>query len=293
VQKDRLTVGHAAEIIFLLVTLAVMASYLGVRRYTQEDPHFCQSCHEAAPEVAAWLESEHRDIRCQACHHPTTKEGLEILWVYVTGKMPDIQHAKVSVASCASCHASHDPRWPEIANSTGHRTHITKARLDCTECHGRQMHFGQPAREVCLNCHEGKDAGKAHEPNHCLACHNYLSTEEEDLLPNRDDCMRCHEKQDRPILLPPTAPMHFVCSGCHEPHADGRIVPCADCHRESEIFGLHKHPDHQVCDDCHEPHGWTSTNRNCLECHENYSTHYPGKKCKSCHDFEHEDARPR
>jgi hypothetical protein len=287
-------VGHAAQIIFLLGMIMIMTSYVGVRRYTQENPQFCQSCHEVAPEVAAWLESEHRDIHCQACHHPTMEEGLEILWVYSMGEMPDIQHAEVGVDSCESCHASHDTRWPEVVNSTGHRTHITQEGLSCTECHGQQMHFGQPAREVCLSCHEGKDAGKAHEPSHCLACHNYLSTEEEELLPSLEDCMRCHEEQDMPIFLPDTAPMHFVCSGCHEPHSDGRIAPCEDCHRESEIFGLHEHPDHQLCGDCHEPHGWSSKNSHCLDCHETYySGHYPERKCKNCHSFEgDEDEQP-
>ena len=288
--KDQVTVGYAVQMIFLLVVIAIMTSYVGVRRYTQENPQFCQSCHEVAPEVAVWLESEHRDIHCQACHHPTMDEGLEILWVYTMGKMPDIQHAEVSVASCEACHASHDIRWPEVVNSTGHRTHIAKAGLSCTECHGQHMDFGQPAREVCVSCHEGKDAGKAHEPSHCLACHNYLSTGEDELLPSLEDCMRCHEEQDRPILLPPTAPMNFVCSGCHEPHSDGRIAPCEDCHRESETFGLHEHPDHQLCGDCHEPHGWVSKNSHCLDCHETYySGHYPERKCKNCHSFEGDD----
>jgi len=274
--------------------IVIMTSYVGVRRYTEENPQFCQSCHEVAPEVAAWLESEHRDLFCQDCHHPTMEEGLEILWVYTMGEMPDIQHAKVSVNSCESCHASHDDRWSEVVNSTGHRTHATEEGLACTECHGQQMHFGQPARDVCLNCHEGQDAGTAHEPSHCLACHNYLSTEESELLPSLEDCMRCHDEEDRPILLPPTAPMHFDCSGCHEPHANDRIAGCDDCHRPSEIGGLHKHNDHQVCADCHEPHGWVSQDRHCLDCHEAYTAdHYPERKCKNCHSFELEDENGR
>ncbi len=286
-QEQRLTLGFAAQLIFVLGALAILGSYLGVRRYTNENPRFCESCHEMAPEVGMWLESEHRDINCQACHHATVEEGLEILWVYLLGEMPDIRHAEVSVQSCAGCHASHDRRWSEVANSAGHRAHQTAEGLNCTDCHGGQMHFGQPAREICVSCHEGKDAGAAHEPSHCLACHNYLSTEE-NLLPRPRDCMRCHAKQDLPIRMPATAPMHFVCSGCHEPHADGRIAPCEDCHRSVELCGLHDHSDHQVCGDCHEPHDWSSKRRHCFECHTDLHSHHPERKCVDCHGFEEE-----
>ena len=291
-QRQRVTLGFAAQLIFALGAIAILGSYLGIRRYTNESPRFCESCHEVAPEVGIWLESEHRDINCQACHHSTIKEGLEILWVYLLGEMPDIRHAEVSVRSCASCHASHDRRWPEVANSSGHRAHTTVEGLNCTDCHGQQMHFGQPAREICLQCHEGKDTGAAHEPSHCLACHNYLSTDDK-LLPRTRDCMRCHAKQDRPIRLPPTAPMHFVCSGCHEPHADGRIAPCADCHSSSELCGLHDHDDHQQCGDCHEPHEWTSRRRHCLDCHADLVDHRPERKCKDCHGFGNEACEER
>jgi len=242
--------------------------------------------------MGVWLESEHRGINCQDCHHSTMEEGLEILWVYLRGEMPDIRLAEVNVGSCATCHASHDRKWPEVANSSGHLAHPTAEGLRCTDCHGQQMHFDQPAREVCLSCHEGQDTGAAHDLSHCLACHNFLSTEDE-LLPRVRDCMRCHAKQDRPILMPPTAPMHFVCSGCHEPHAGGRIAPCDDCHRSSELYGLHEHADHQLCADCHEPHEWTSRPRHCLECHDDLDTHYPKRKCNDCHDFEDEEEKKR
>lgn len=286
-QEPVLALGFAAQLIFLLAAIAILGGFVAIRRYTNENPRFCESCHEVAPEVRMWLESEHSDIRCQACHHQTMGEGLEILWVYLLGEMPDIQHAEVSVHSCAECHASHDPDWPQISNSSGHLAHSTTDGLNCTECHGQQMHFGQPAREVCLRCHEGKDTGAAHELDHCLACHNYLSTEQP-LLPGQRACMRCHMKQDRPIKLPPTAPMHFVCAGCHEPHADGRIVACADCHRPSEICGLHDHSDHRVCGDCHESHEWAARDRHCNACHTELVEHYPDKQCASCHAFEDE-----
>jgi len=284
-QGRNVTPGLAAYLIAALGAIAILIGYLGIRRYTNESPRFCESCHEVAPEVAVWLESEHRGINCQACHHATMEEGLKILWVYLRGGMPDIHHAKVSVRSCASCHASHDRRWPEVANSSGHRVHSSDEGLGCTDCHGQQMHFDQPAREICVSCHKGQDAGSAHEPVHCLACHNFLSTEDS-VLPQQRDCMRCHAKQDRPIVLPSTAPMQFVCSGCHEPHASGRIAPCADCHRPSELCGLHTHADHQKCGDCHEPHEWTSKRRHCLECHADLFSHYPERKCVDCHGFQ-------
>lgn len=237
-----------------------------------------------------WLESEHRNVRCQGCHHATVEEGLEILWVYLLGRMPDVEHAEVEVRSCTRCHLDHDPRWPEVANSSGHRTHTTPEGLTCTDCHGQQMHFGEPPRDVCLACHEGKDAGAGHEPSHCLACHNFLS-QDEPLRPGERACLRCHEKQDRPIRIDPATPMHFVCAGCHEPHAGGRIVSCDDCHRPSEICGLHDLRGHRTCVDCHEPHLWTSRDRHCLACHDGFARHHPEKRCARCHSFESDECR--
>ena len=285
---ERITpLGFTTQVIFVLCVVAVMGGFLGIRQYTNENPRFCESCHEIAPEIGLWLESEHRDVHCQACHHSTVREGLAILWVFMLGEMPDIRHAEVSVPSCASCHASHDQDWAEVANSSGHRAHTTAEGLKCTDCHGDQMHFGQPAREVCMGCHEGQDIGPAHEPSHCLACHDFLSLEEE-LRPDSQDCLDCHLKQEIPILLPPTAPMHFVCVGCHEPHAAGRIAPCADCHESPEVCGLHEHPDHQLCADCHQPHEWTSRRHHCFTCHEGLFTHHPEKRCEDCHSFKTE-----
>jgi hypothetical protein len=277
--------AFAVYLVFGLAAVAVIGGLLGVRRYTNHSSRFCESCHEVAPEARIWLESEHQDISCQECHHATVREGLAILSVYLLGQMPDVEHAAVRVRSCAGCHASHDRRWPEVANSIGHRSHAQPAGLHCTDCHGQEMHFGETPRPVCMSCHEGRDTGPAHEPMHCLACHDFMSTSDE-LRPRSRECMSCHAKQDRPILMPPTAPMHFVCAGCHEPHAAGRIAPCSDCHGPRELRGGHEHPDHQLCADCHEPHEWTSQQRHCSGCHKDLYSHHPEKRCESCHRFD-------
>jgi hypothetical protein len=146
------------------------------------------------------------------------------------------------------------------------------------------MHFSQPARETCAECHASKSAGAVHESAHCLACHNFLSTEEV-ILPTRADCLRCHETLGRPVRVSPTAPMQFSCATCHRPHRNTRAVPCSDCHERRDLRGLHNRKGHEDCDSCHKRHDWVATRESCLECHQMPKTHYPGRACGSCHSF--------
>jgi hypothetical protein len=147
------------------------------------------------------------------------------------------------------------------------------------------MHFAKPARATCLTCHEDKIAAAPHEERHCLACHNFLSTEEV-IRPRRRDCLRCHRTQERPIVISQAAPMQFACSGCHRPHSQDGVAPCGDCHTQRELPGLHARPEHADCSDCHEPHEWITTKRQCFACHDDMRNHHPGERCSQCHSFE-------
>lgn len=264
--------------------LAVVGGLARFRDYAETDPRFCNSCHEVAPEIAIWTESEHRAIRCQQCHHNTMEDGLRILRVYVSGSPPAATHAPVSVESCAACHKSHDRRWPSIAESTGHRIHVDEARLACTTCHGRQMHFDRPARQSCLDCHADRGEGSTHEDVHCLACHNFVSSAEV-IRPTRRDCLGCHANRERPIRVSETAPMQLACHACHRPHSD-ELVPCSQCHRQRDLAGLHALAGHADCLTCHEAHEWTTTREQCARCHEGLASHHVGEACAGCHSFE-------
>ena len=267
-----------------VVGVAGAAALSSLHEWVERSPHFCESCHIVAPEIAVWTKSAHRTLRCQECHHHTLQDGLRILTKMVGGDGPAGEHGTVRLASCAQCHTSHDPRWPDIANSVGHRLHTEEAELDCTACHGRQMHFHQPARAICVKCHTKPPEAAGHSALHCLACHNFLS-EEAVILPSRQDCLRCHMNLERPIRIPAKTPMAFSCDACHLPHGDTPLVSCRHCHKEGELDGLHENEGHGACSDCHEPHTWLPKRRSCARCHEGMASHNPGEACESCHDF--------
>lgn len=273
----------AAQALLGLAALGAVGGMVSFKRYVEQSPRFCQTCHMVAPEIALWMESEHRNVRCQQCHHQTLADGLRVLEVYVSGSKP-VTHAPIDVQSCARCHATHDARWPSIADSIGHRMHAGKAKLPCTTCHGREMHFEKPARSTCEGCHEGKAMGSAHEAQHCLACHNFLSKEDV-IRPQRADCLRCHRGLERPVTVPVTAPMQFSCSACHRPHSGDGVTPCTDCHPQRELPALHGEHEKAACGACHAAHGWIAEKQQCFACHKNMHAHHPTEACSHCHRF--------
>lgn len=282
-RHQRITRG-ATLVVAVVGALALVGVLKTFRDYVQTNPRFCGSCHEVAPEIAIWTESAHRGIRCQRCHHNEPADGLRVLKVYLAGGSIGPEHAPIRVESCTGCHRSHDERWPSIVASVGHRIHVDRARVPCTTCHGRQMHFDRPARVSCLGCHADRGEGATHEKVHCLACHDFISGGEV-IRPTRGDCLGCHANRDAPIRVSATAPMQLACYACHRPHAGGGLVPCAECHRRRELAGMHDRPGHQACETCHEAHEWVTTRQHCFRCHENLGDHYADQTCSSCHSF--------
>jgi hypothetical protein len=270
-------------VLFVGGTLAAAAGFWRFKHYVETSPRFCQTCHEVAPEIAIWTESEHRSVRCQTCHHNSLNDGLHILAVYIRGEVPHREHAPIHVDSCVDCHTSHDPRWPDISSSIGHQVHAETLGLDCTGCHGQQMHFERPATEICIGCHQASADGSAHEAAHCLACHDFLSAVQ--VSPRRRACLDCHAVQKQPVVVSKTAPMRFECRACHRPHERRGLVPCDDCHRPEQLSGLHDHAAHQLCSACHEAHEWRSTRDQCQQCHAGLDEHHRDRACASCHSF--------
>ncbi len=274
----------AALVLFVGGALGVAAAMHGFQSYVRDSPRFCQSCHDVSPEIAVWVESKHREVRCQRCHHNTVEEGLHTLFVFISGGEMDGDHAKVDVQSCAGCHASHDSRWPSIANSRGHLIHADNEKIVCTRCHGQEMHFDRPPRKTCLECHEGQALSGKHGSEHCLACHNFLTTDAV-IKPQRSDCLHCHKNNERPIVIDATAPMQLQCSACHRPHSKEKLVSCQSCHPQTELVGLHNLREHQKCSSCHAAHEWTSTKEQCFACHPDARSHHPNSPCGRCHSF--------
>jgi hypothetical protein len=278
-----------------LVAFALALGFARFKRFVDEDPRLCATCHRQSPEFALWLGGTHQSVACQRCHHSTPKQGVAMLSAFVAGKKPAGKHADVEVGACASCHFSHDPRWPQVGGSRGHRIHFEEKKIACVRCHAASMHGFEPVAAKCAGCHPGHAVNleKMHEL-HCFACHEFLTTEP-GLRPTRHDCMRCHTAQG--IHAPMNdhgAPMEMSCATCHRPHAQGgTLATCVECHTPAQMAkgALHAKAGHRRCVDCHEPHTWTADPNRCQGCHARGAEHAAGKACSACHSF-HGALRP-
>ncbi len=271
--------------------LAVAAGLLGFlrfKRFVDEDPRLCATCHTASPEFALWLGGSHKSVACQKCHHATTEQGVAMLRAFLAGKRPRGRHAAVEVGACAACQLSHDPRWPQVGGSRGHRLHVEQQHIACVRCHAAGVHGFAPVSAACVGCHGKHAVGVAGMSRlHCFACHEFLTTEP-GLRPTRRDCLRCHTEQgiNAPMGRHGGA-MTMACAACHKPHAPPgqELVDCRSCHTAMRKGGLHARAGHGRCVDCHRPHTWRPTEQACLRCHGGASAHARGQACAACHGF--------
>jgi hypothetical protein len=248
----------------LAVALAAVGA-IRLKRYVDEDPALCAQCHRASPEFALWTKGSHKTVACQRCHQSTPEEGVAMLRAFLAGKSPDAKgegrrHAVIEVGACAACHLSHDPQWPQIEGSRGHRIHAERKGIACVTCHANAMHGFEPVVASCKACH-GEHAVRESgmERLHCFACHDFLS-KEPGLRPTRRDCLRCHRAQGvLPARFADDAPMQFECGRCHKPHAKNAveaIVACDTCHVDLARSGHPAVDARRACTACHVPHTW-------------------------------------
>jgi hypothetical protein len=271
-----------------IAVAALVAGFLRFKRFVDEDPRLCATCHRASPEFALWVGGSHKSVACQRCHHATPQQGLAMLRSFLDGKSPATGHAQVEVGACASCHLSHDPHWPQVGGSRGHRIHVEQRKIACVRCHASSVHGFEPVTARCVECHgEHAVSVGGMQKLHCFACHDFLSTEA-GLRPTRRDCMRCHTAQGiHAPMKEHGAPMEMACAACHKPHAPAgqTLAACTSCHREMAKGGLHARAGHARCVDCHRPHVWTPEPSACIRCHANAPAHASGKPCADCHSF--------
>src|SRR5512146_594470 len=128
------------QIGLVALAVAVFASIWAAARLKRDvdtDPALCAHCHRASPEFALWPTGSPRSVACPRSNHSTPEEGLAMMRAFLAGKSPDGNkpHAKVEVGACAACHLSHDPQWPQIEGSRGHRIHAVERKIDCVKCH--------------------------------------------------------------------------------------------------------------------------------------------------------------
>ncbi len=271
------------------LVVAGVLGFLRMKRYVDQDPRFCATCHRASPEFSLWTQGSHRSIACQSCHHATAGQGVATLRAFLAGKSPSGRHGEVEVGSCKECHLSHDVRWPQIGASRGHRIHVDGQKIACVRCHGTTVHGFEPVSATCASCHPGHAVGLVGMQRlHCFACHEFLS-DEPGLRPTRHDCMRCHAAKGvkAPFREHGGGPMEMSCASCHRPHAprDRALVACTTCHTAMAKGGLHARRGHAACTECHRPHLWTAEEKDCRRCHAAAAGHAEGRACLACHGF--------
>jgi hypothetical protein len=282
-----------------VAALGAFAAVLGtlkLKRFVDEDPRLCATCHKASPEFSLWMGGSHRTVSCQKCHHSNPQQGLAMLRGFLAGRKPKGKHADVEVGACASCHFSHDERWPQVGGSRGHKLHYQEKGIACVRCHAASMHGFEPVVAKCQECHPGHAVGMAKmQALHCFACHDFLS-HEPGLRPTRRDCMRCHSAQGIHAPMSETE-AKMECASCHKPHrpAGHTLADCSECHAPPMMAkgALHATKGHARCLECHKPHVWTAGAEGCARCHPRAATHAQAKGCLDCHSFAGAPLPPR
>lgn len=259
--------------------------------YVQSNPAFCASCHIMKSAWVKWAQSPHKNITCHSCHEQSEMDSARLLIKWVTLHPDQVKtHAVVSEQRCIKCHLSKDKRWPQIANTAGHKVHFVEAGIPCLTCHGQGIHKFIPPAEICQKCHSNvvvKVKGMA--KLHCTTCHNYLARDGNLAQPTRKDCLECHKTMKvKSEVFPANAPMLFPCGVCHKPHS--RPLPtrqdCLSCHPQAQLVGLHQKTAHADCVTCHQPHAWKVTSRStCEVCHVDRKNHFRSSPCFQCHRF--------
>lgn len=179
----------------------------------------CYNCHTVGPNgnptdgAVGWAganDPRYQDVQCESCHGP----GLE----HVTNPDASQPHARITVATntgsgiayegCAECHqGAHHPFVEEWALS-GHAFPLSSpsTRAECIGCHtgqGALAAFAPDAEYVEKNAPLGQHVGIV-----CSVCHDPHGSSNHGQLrhpidvpdPQRNLCMRCHQRRSEPEM---------------------------------------------------------------------------------------------
>jgi hypothetical protein len=181
--------------------------------------------------------------------------------------------------------------WTTARAVSGHRVHVTKAKVACSKCHSMTGDaMGPVTPEACAGCHQSeahiRHASVQAEQRFgagikadCTACHAFTvegSSHEQalqrleaarpraagnagafslGLVPySPEDCKRCHATAQSHT---PAVKAHGEkpCVDCHRPHQDPepRSAACEGCHADIEISHAAKgQTPTQACATCHQ-----------------------------------------
>lgn len=235
--------------IFALSVLIIV----GAIAYTSSPP-FCKSCHIMKPSYDSWYTSTHSDVGCIDCHSEPgfgnmmksrLRSGRYAVTYFIFGQSGPMGLQKPSNNVCLQCHIAERP-----VSATGdilipHPLHINLKGTTCIDCHKDMVHHRKgkgkniPSMEICLKCHDGKQA-----TNRCEKCHSEMSYPESH---KAEGWLTEHGGQTKTEN----------CNKCHAWRPDW----CADCHKKkppSHVgrwrtnHKLQTKPDRSNCvGDCH------------------------------------------
>ncbi len=251
-------------------------------------PTTCGRCHEIAPSVTSWDQSDHAGNDCLRCHGDrgvmgfvaTRVRGLSNLTTHYLGGTPRLD-AGVSDSRCLRCHGDITTGTAQFGSLQVRHEDFLDAGISCLGCHGQPGHLvtegyvERPSMDKCLPCHNNQDARAA-----CETCH---LTDVAEIREIPDSYPKAHLAEKG------------TCEGCHS------LEPCKECHGldmpHPPSFATVEHAPlaafgkkDELCYRCHEP-------EECRDCHLAFDAHGPDWKtrhgllqgtpaanCSSCHD---------
>lgn len=269
--------------------------------YMMHDNEFCGGCHIMNVPFERFGTSEHAKLQCHDCHRQSIFASMKELYVQVTERPDKIpEHRSVPNAICSECHIQRDAdsTWKRVSATAGHQVHLNPrspvmSRIECTTCHGQEVHRFKPVSETCAQsgCHDDVkvELGKMAQQTdlHCTVCHEFtvkavegnpIDSSRAALVPGDQQCLGCHAMQERMGEFAPEKEPHGAkCGTCHNPHAQttptGAFQSCATsgCHvRSDSLTASHRNLGRhrlETCGACHGAHTWTASGVDCRSCH--------------------------
>ena len=216
--------------------------------------------------------SAHARLRCSACHR-REENSSKAIWL---GHRPcsschSQKFASLKDPVCTVCHASAEPKGPEIRSFAGLKSfgarfdHAGHASVGCNTCHkpaGRGVTLSIPsgaaAHATCFQCHSSGASSGGHDLSSCDVCHtsgrvgrftslakafrlNFSHADHS--AKNKLNCNECH----RARAGVPSGKMTRPLPAMHR--ASPQTQSCASCHNDTRAFGG---DDFSDCKRCHQ-----------------------------------------
>ena len=216
--------------------------------------------------------SAHARLRCSACHR-REDNSPESLWL---GHRPcsschSQKFASLKDQLCTVCHATAEPKSPEIKTPAGLKSfsvgfdHTRHENVGCGTCHkpasrgvALSIPSGPGAHTTCFQCHSSGASAQGRDLSACDVCHTAGSHARATILAkayrlnfshaehggrNKLSCNDCHRPRSGVRSSQMTRPLPAM----HR--AAAQTQSCASCHNDKRAFGGDNFSD---CKRCHQ-----------------------------------------